>query len=144
MKRYQNLLFDLDDTLLDYGAAEDHSLQTLFAEYDLQLTPEVKRTFQDYNVKMWQRYERGELDWDAMQVHLFGDYFKVYHQLKVDGRQVIEHYLDLLAGNHQLVPGTRTDHALFKATRLSHLCGDEWASPSPTCTDEGCPPAPVL
>lgn len=108
MARYQNLLFDLDDTLLDYGAAEDHSLRTLFEEYDLQLTPEVKRTFQDYNVKMWQRYERGELDWQAMQVHLFGDYFKVYHQLKVDGRQVIEHYLDLLAGNHQLVPGTRT------------------------------------
>lgn len=108
MRHYQNLLFDLDDTLLDYGAAEEHSLQTLFDEYQLSLTPEVKRTFQDYNVKMWQRYERGELNWNAMQTHLFGDYFQVYHHLKVDGQRVIEHYLDLLGANHQLIPGTRT------------------------------------
>lgn len=108
MRHYRNLLFDLDDTLLDYGAAEDHALQDLFAAYHLTLTPAVKRTFQDYNVKMWQRYERGELDWAAMQTHLFGDYFQVYHHLKVDGHQTIEQYLDLLADNHQLIPGTRT------------------------------------
>ena len=63
MVHYQNLLFDLDDTLLDYGIAEDHSLKQLFTDFNLKLTTNVKRTFQEYNVVMWQRYERNELTW---------------------------------------------------------------------------------
>lgn len=34
MVHYQNLLFDLDDTLLDYGIAEDHSLKQLFTDFN--------------------------------------------------------------------------------------------------------------
>ncbi|MCI1975510.1 MAG: YjjG family noncanonical pyrimidine nucleotidase [Limosilactobacillus sp.] len=108
MTAYQNILFDLDDTLLDYGAAEEHALQQLFQDFNLMLTPAVKRTFQEYNVGMWQRYERGELSWDQLMDHLFADYFKVYHKLSVSGRQTIKTYLTYLSDNHQLIPGTRT------------------------------------
>ena len=108
MVHYQNLLFDLDDTLLDYGIAEDHSLKQLFTDFNLKLTPNVKRTFQEYNVGMWQRYERNELTWDQLMDHLFADYFKVYHKLNVPGGKTIKTYLTYLSNNHQLIPGTRT------------------------------------
>lgn len=108
MAHYQNLLFDLDDTLLDYGAAETHALEHLFNDFELKLTPRVKQVFQQYNVGMWQRYERGELSWDQLMDHFFADYFKVYHKLNVPGRKTIHTYLTYLSDNHQLIPGTRT------------------------------------
>ena len=108
MTAYQNILFDLDDTLLDYGAAESHALKQLFSDFNLKLTPTVKQTFQNYNVGMWQRFERNELTWDQLMEHLFADYFKAYHQLNVPGRETIQTYLKYLSNNHQLVSGTRT------------------------------------
>lgn len=44
MTAYQNILFDLDDTLLDYGAAESHALKQLFSDFNLKLmsTPVIK------------------------------------------------------------------------------------------------------
>lgn len=108
MMTYHNLLFDLDDTLLDYEAAEDHALHQLFAEYDLKLTPATKRAFQSYNINMWQRFERNEFSWDQLMEHLFADYFKDYHQLSVPGKKTTQTYLSYLSNNHQLVAGTRT------------------------------------
>lgn len=97
MPYYKNILFDLDDTLLDYGAAEDHALRQLFSDFNIPLTANTKRTFQNYNVNMWQRYERNELSWDQLMDHLFADYFKVYHKLNVPGRKTIKTYLHYLA-----------------------------------------------
>ncbi|WP_251574663.1 YjjG family noncanonical pyrimidine nucleotidase [Limosilactobacillus agrestimuris] len=119
MPYYKNILFDLDDTLLDYGAAEDHALRQLFSDFNIPLTANTKRTFQNYNVNMWQRYERNELSWDQLMDHLFADYFKVYHKLNVPGRKTIKTYLHYLSNNHQLVPGTRTVMQYLKENNYS-------------------------
>ena len=38
MKRYKTLLFDVDDTLLDFHAAQDQALDQLFTSVDIEPT----------------------------------------------------------------------------------------------------------
>ena len=45
MKNYQTLLFDVDDTLLDFGAAEDNALRLLFEEQKVSLTVEIENYY---------------------------------------------------------------------------------------------------
>ncbi|NYE09553.1 FMN phosphatase YigB (HAD superfamily) [Bacillus niacini] len=41
MKEYKTLFFDVDDTLLDFAAAEKLALQLLFEEQNIPLTSEI-------------------------------------------------------------------------------------------------------
>ena len=46
--RYDTLLFDADDTLLDFHAAEKAALSRLFAAYGLQLTDALHAEYSAY------------------------------------------------------------------------------------------------
>ncbi len=61
MKKYRVLLFDLDDTLLDFQRNEYEALGTLFAALGYPLTDAIRRRYHDMNQAMWRAYERGEL-----------------------------------------------------------------------------------
>ena len=43
LKKYKTLFFDVDDTLLDFGAAEKLALQLLFEEQETRLTSDILR-----------------------------------------------------------------------------------------------------
>ena len=43
--RYNTLLFDVDDTLLDFQQTEANALSALFAEQGITLTPEIKTSY---------------------------------------------------------------------------------------------------
>ena len=49
MKRYKTLLFDVDDTLLDFHAAQDQALDQLFTSVDIEPTATVKHAYATYN-----------------------------------------------------------------------------------------------
>ena len=49
MKNYRFLLFDLDDTLLDFGAAERIALPKLFEAHGFSLTPEIEDIYHKIN-----------------------------------------------------------------------------------------------
>ena len=40
--KYKTLLFDVDDTLLDFQLTEANALSALFAEQGITLTPEIR------------------------------------------------------------------------------------------------------
>lgn len=46
---YHTLLFDVDDTLLDFQMTEAKALNELFAEQGIELTPEVKTSYKALN-----------------------------------------------------------------------------------------------
>lgn len=46
---YQTLLFDIDDTLLDFGASEEASLALMFKHFGLSLTDEIKERYEVIN-----------------------------------------------------------------------------------------------
>ena len=56
---YKILLFDLDDTLLDFSANEADSLKKLFCEHGISYSDELFQIYSAVNKQLWSDYERG-------------------------------------------------------------------------------------
>ena len=56
--RYNTLLFDVDDTLLDFQQTEANALSALFAEQGITLTPEIKTSYKALNHHLCRNLKR--------------------------------------------------------------------------------------
>ncbi|WED55490.1 YjjG family noncanonical pyrimidine nucleotidase [Exiguobacterium profundum] len=102
MKRYEAILFDIDDTLLDFKQSEHVALEQLLASFNVRMTDEVKSRYVDINSGLWRAFERGEVDREEV---LIGRHTKLFDSLglTVDGPQVEQQYRDYLhAGVHMI------------------------------------------
>jgi len=61
MTKYEILLFDVDDTLLDFDLAENAALDRMFREEKIATTPEMIARYKEINESMWRAFERGEM-----------------------------------------------------------------------------------
>ena len=61
MEKPNVLLFDIDNTLLDFSAGAMQAMEEIFCEAGLPFAPEMFAVFQVENDKLWARIERGEL-----------------------------------------------------------------------------------
>ncbi|MEC1177940.1 YjjG family noncanonical pyrimidine nucleotidase [Metasolibacillus meyeri] len=104
MKKYQHLLFDLDDTLLDFGAAEDVALHRLFEEQKIPLTEDIEANYRQINSNLWTRFENGEITRDEVLATRFAKLFAAYGQ-EVDGVQFDEKYRNYLTESKVFVKG---------------------------------------
>ena len=53
---YKTLLFDVDDTILDFQDTEHEALTALFAEQGLTMDLEMTQTYQEVNHGLWQQF----------------------------------------------------------------------------------------
>lgn len=104
MGQYKNLLFDLDDTLLDFGATEDVALQKLFNDQQFTLTPEIKANYKNLNESLWLAYENDEMDRDEVVNTRFTRLFEQYG-MQVDGVILQQNYRNYLSDGHHLIEG---------------------------------------
>ncbi|TGA96022.1 noncanonical pyrimidine nucleotidase, YjjG family [Sporolactobacillus shoreae] len=104
MKKYRTLLFDVDNTLLDFDAAEDAALHRLFEDQNFSLTREVEADYKKINQGLWKAYEAGRIDRDEVVNTRFSLLFKE-HGKEVDGVVLEKKYRNYLDQGHQLVQG---------------------------------------
>ncbi|MBA2939705.1 noncanonical pyrimidine nucleotidase, YjjG family [Paenibacillus sp. CGMCC 1.16610] len=114
MKTYRTLLFDVDDTLLDFGAAEKAALRLLFERQNMPLTDEIEAHYKKVNLGLWKSFEEGTLSRDEVVNTRFSKLFKEYGQ-EVDGVLFEKNYRAYLEEGHQLIEG-----ALELITDLQH------------------------
>ena len=74
----KNVLFDLDDTILDFGKAERDALSRAFTEKGIEPTDELLSRYSVINEEHWKRLEREEISRDEVKYgrfrHLFDEY----------------------------------------------------------------------
>ena len=75
---YKYLLFDVDDTLLDFHAAEDSALQLMFDQLQLTMTPTIKQRYELINQGLWQQFERKEIDRETIFANRFPQLFREF------------------------------------------------------------------
>lgn len=76
MSLISTILWDVDDTLLDFHAAESAAIKRLFAEFGLGVcTDEMVRAYSAINDALWKRLERNELTKRQVQVSRFEIFF---------------------------------------------------------------------
>lgn len=101
---YQTLLFDVDDTLLNFQAAEKQALAGLFKELKLPLTSETYDFYHAENLALWQQFELGNISKPKLLVQRFGTLFDHLGITGIDGQKMEERYRFYLAQGHEPMP----------------------------------------
>ncbi len=104
LKKYQTLFFDVDDTLLDFGAAEDLALSKLFEENSIPFTPDIKAKYKRINLGLWKSFEEGRISRDEVVNSRFSLLMKEYG-FEIDGLSLERNYRSYLEEGKQLVEG---------------------------------------
>ncbi len=73
---YKYLLWDIDGTVLDFLAAEEYAIKTLFVKYGLgECSDEMLSQYSRINVKYWEALERNEMSKPEILVGRFREFF---------------------------------------------------------------------
>ncbi|MGG0124099.1 YjjG family noncanonical pyrimidine nucleotidase [Bacillus paranthracis] len=104
MKKYKTLLFDVDDTLLDFQKAEKSALRMLFEEKGMSLTSEIEAQYKKINKSLWTAFEEGEINRDEVVNTRFSILFKEYGE-EVDEILFENNYRSYLEEGNQLMEG---------------------------------------
>lgn len=107
MKQYEFLLFDLDDTLLDFGAAEKYALPKLFAAHGVELTDDVRAIYKEINKGLWDALEQGYVTREELMATRFAKTFETLGY-RVDGIAVDKEYRSYLTESKVFVPDAFT------------------------------------
>lgn len=110
---YKILLFDLDDTLLDFGANEADSLNRLFQQHGYTFSNELLQAYHSVNKQLWAEYENGNIALDDVINSRFSETMSRLG-IVADGIEWERQYRELLGNGCQLVEG-----ALEVCRRLS-------------------------
>ncbi|GAT18299.1 HAD family hydrolase [Secundilactobacillus silagincola] len=101
---YQTLLFDIDDTLLNFQAAEKQALEGLFQELKLPLTTTTYAFYHAENLALWQQFELGQISKPKLLVKRFTTLFSHLGITGIDGQAMEERYRYYLGQGHQPMP----------------------------------------
>ena len=123
MAKIDYLLFDADDTLLDYSKSERHALSGMLQDYGLPVTPEVIDSYSMINEKLWKQLELKELERDELKAGRFAqlvDYMQreapwhpewkleAFDWDRLDAGEMNERYIDHLSQQSWLMPDVET------------------------------------
>ena len=106
MKKYTTLLFDADDTLLDFRKDEKQALVKALTHYGVPITEENIKIYSDINQGMWKQLERGEITKPELKRTRFKKFFEaIGFECDEEPLTVNEHYLSLLGEGGNTLEG---------------------------------------
>lgn len=105
--RYQWIVFDADDTLFDFGKAEQHAVGRLLTSHNLSDSDAHQSLYRGINQHLWQELERGAIapsELKATRIRRFFD------EMSITAEPAIwaEHFLDFLAEGSALLEGAES------------------------------------
>ncbi len=102
--RYTTVLFDADNTLLDFSRAERAALCDALSAFGVTPDEEKVRRYSAVNDMMWKKLERGEIGKADLRVERFAVFCRLY-DLTVDVPALATAYTDRLSEKAFLMPG---------------------------------------
>lgn len=108
MKQYDFLLFDLDNTLLDFNADMTMAFERLYRDQGwdklIPYSPAMLDLYEEYNQKWWRKFENGE----CLKQELFENRFVQFTEaanLPGDAAEINRRYFDFLGEGGVALPG---------------------------------------
>ena len=102
--KYTSLLIDIDDTLLDFSAAEKSAVSGVLKNNDLPFDDDTVTLYSRINLEFWKSFERG----DILREEIFEGRFKKLLSIigkTGDTKKIADEYFFALANEHQLMQG---------------------------------------
>ena len=101
---YKTIFLDLDDTILDFGAAEHVAISKTFRQLGIEPTQPLLRRYSEINISQWEAFERGEISRDAVLTRRFEILFAELG-LQIDAQHCEDIYRGYLGIGHYFVDG---------------------------------------
>lgn len=118
---YKQLIFDVDDTLIDFAATEKNVLTRLFAKEHWPLTAKAAKDYHDYNQSLWRQLEKDEITIDQLFQRRFTVFAEREWGISIDGNQANRLFHFFWGQTHKLLPGVR--HVLQVAQQQGYELG---------------------
>ena len=99
------ILWDIDNTLLDFSYAERASLELALRTHALPCTDAIAADYSRINLEYWRALERGELTRAELRVRRFEDFFAAEAFPPELARPTADVYESLLGEQIRFVPG---------------------------------------
>ena len=103
--KYSTLLFDADNTLLDFSMAEKKAHEKVSLEYGLPVTEELYNLYSTINDGLWKDYEKGLFTRDEIIVLRFSRYLEKLGRSDIDAKIFNEKYRDYLGEGKFVIDG---------------------------------------
>ncbi len=104
MAKYDLVLIDADNTLLDFDMAEEIALEKTFEHYGFDYSNEILKKYRKINSFMWKEFEHGRMDKAILQVERFSRLIKECN-LKAEAVDFNKTYLSFLSEGGNLIDG---------------------------------------
>ncbi|NNK89446.1 MAG: noncanonical pyrimidine nucleotidase, YjjG family [Saprospiraceae bacterium] len=116
MRSYDWLLFDLDNTILDFNASSVIAFNRIMEDLGLEEDPELVRRFKKYNLQVWGEMEKGLIDHQQLKSKRWSLFFNSIN-IQMDPVEANNIYFELIKSNPVFV-----DHAfeIIQKGSLSH------------------------
>lgn len=111
--KYQTILIDADDTILDFHTNEQESLRKTFQAYGLEYSDEVYAIYHRHNIALWKAFEEGKISKAEILQQRFRKTFEELNYLNV-ASTFEKDFQDMLAQG-----GYMLDHAYDVIVELS-------------------------
>ncbi len=102
--KYTTVLFDADDTLFDFGAAEHAAITDVLSNFGLPYDESVINEYSRINMGFWKMLERGEIKKDELKYRRF-EAFCEHFGFEVNARDMANEYGLLLSRQNQMIEG---------------------------------------
>ena len=99
---YKYLLFDVDDTLLDFHKSSYFALIKTFKDNNVYLNEEMINDYMNINNHLWRQFEKKNITREEVLISRFKIFFTKYN-LNIDEYDFNQQYLNNLADNPFLI-----------------------------------------
>ncbi len=106
MIKYTTLLFDNDDTLMDFGDAERQGIERTFLDNNIPYNEEILKHYSAINLSFWKRFERGEIE----KSEIFAGRFRQFSEetgYRLDPEKLAREYMVNLSYGHKCIDGAK-------------------------------------
>ena len=111
---YQWILFDADNTLLDFDRSEHQALKRALEERGIPFTNQYHKTYQKINKAHWLAFEEGQINKKDLRLLRFQRFFEVIGH-KAEEKSFAASYLHYLSQGSFLIEGAMA--------QVQHLAG---------------------
>lgn len=104
MGKYTTLLFDADNTLMDFYAAEEAGIKNTCTAYGINYTKEIGQLYSAINDSFWKRFEKGDVKREEIKIGRFREFVKAIGA-DIDPEKIAARYIEELSKGKMLLDG---------------------------------------
>ena len=108
MAKYYCVLFDADNTLLNFDAAENKALAETLVNYGIEPDAETVQTYREINSDLWKQLEKGQIRREKLMSERFTRFLKAINAAG-NGTEMNRFYLEQLSTHPDLMSPTVLD-----------------------------------